>query len=67
VIRLESRLSDGSGTSTTSVSIGAIGGAIAGDLKRYQCWYRDDSGNQPCGVGVNDFNLSNGYEICWLP
>ena len=21
----------------------------------------------PCGAGVNDFNLSNGYEIEWLP
>ena len=38
-----------------------------GDTKRYQCWYRDTSGNQPCGVGVNDFNLSNGYGITWTP
>jgi len=41
------------------------GGVVPGDTKRYQCWYRDNSGGQPCGVGVNDFNLSNGYEITW--
>ena len=44
----------------------AQGGVAAGDTRRYQCWYRTP-GSPPCGVGVNDFNLSNGYEITWLP
>ena len=48
----------------------ATGGQLfkleASDTKRYQCWYRT-SVNPPRGVGVNDFNLSNGYEIVWLP
>ena len=67
LIRLQVRASDGSGASSTTIAIGMKGGVAAGDTKRYQCWYRDTSGGQPCGVGVNDFNLSNGYEIIWIP
>ena len=67
LIRLQIRTSDSSGSSSTTIAIAAKGGVSPGDTKRYQCWYRDTSGNQPCGVGVNDFNLSNGYEITWLP
>ena len=67
LIRLQVRFSDDLGRSSTTIAIGAKGGVVAGDTKRYQCWYRDTSGNQPCGVGVNDFNLSNGYEITWTP
>lgn len=55
------------GASSTTISIATKGGVSAGDTKRYQCWYRDNSGYQPCGVGVNDFNLSNGLEILWRP
>ena len=42
------------------------GNVLPGDTKRYQCWYRT-SVSPPCGLGVNDFNLSNGYEITWTP
>jgi hypothetical protein len=67
LIRLQIRTSDGNGASSTTIAIGAKGGAMPGDVKRYQCWYRDTSGSQPCGVGANDFNLSNGYEVTWIP
>jgi hypothetical protein len=36
---------------------------LPGDIRRYQAWFRDPFGG-PCGSG---FNLSNGYEIVWLP
>ncbi len=67
LVRLQVRVSSSSGDSATSISLSAKGGVSAGDTKRYQCWYRDTSGLQPCGVGVNDFNLSNGYEVTWRP
>jgi len=38
----------------------------SGDTLRYQWWYRDTN-NPPCGLGVNDSNTSNGYEITWIP
>jgi hypothetical protein len=44
-----------------SPGIAARGGAQAGDVLRYQLWYRDPVGS-PCGFG---FNLSNGYEVSW--
>ncbi len=67
LIRLQVRFSDTGGFSSTLLAIGAKGNVAPGDVKRYQCWYRDTSGGQPCGIGVNDFNLSNGYEVTWLP
>ena len=66
LIRLEIRTADGSGASSTTIPLGIRGGVSAGDTKRYQCWYRTVV-SPPCGLGVNDFNLSNGYEITWLP
>ena len=67
--RLGVRFSTTGGTSTTAgwaTSISARAGNInPGDTKRYQLWYRDNSGSQPCGVGVNDFNATNGYEVLW--
>ena len=65
LIRLQVRFSNSQGVSATTISISAMGGVSAGDIKRYQCWYRDTSGGQPCGVGVNDFNLTNGLQITW--
>jgi len=67
--RLGVRFSDASGASDTSawatpISVKA-GNILPGDTKRYQLWYRDTSGGQPCGVGVNDFNATNGYAITW--
>ncbi len=67
LIRLQVRASNAAGVSSTTISIAAKGGVSAGDTKRYQCWYRDNSGMQPCGAGVYDFNLSNGFEITWRP
>ena len=69
--RLGVRFSSATGDSDTSawatpISVKA-GNVLAGDTKRYQLWYRDNSGGQPCGVGVNDFNATNGYEITWTP
>ena len=61
VIRLQVRFSSGVGESETSVDLGAAGGVSAGDIKRYQIWYRDPS-TSPCGAL---FNLSNGLEIVW--
>ena len=49
------------GDASTSVDLG--GGVAAGDLLRYQFWYRDPVGG-PCG---SDFNLSNGVEVSWVP
>ena len=65
--RLQPRLSDAAGTSFTNLSISVKAGNVtAGSTKRYQCWYRTTT-NPPCGLGVNDYNLSNGYEVVWLP
>lgn len=66
MVRLEVVLSDGAGASSTSVPIASVGNVAAGTTKRYQCWYRTIV-NPPCGLVVNDFNMSNGYEITWLP
>jgi len=69
--RLGVRFSDAGGASdtsgwTTPISVKA-GNVVAGATKRYQLWYRDNSGGKPCGIGVNDFNATNGYEVTWLP
>ncbi len=64
LIRLQARTSDAMGTSSTTIGIAVKGGVSPGDVKRYQCWYRNIV-NPLCGTGVNDFNLSNGLEITW--
>ena len=64
LIRLQVRTSDAAGTSSTTIGISAKGGVSPGDVKRYQCWYRNIV-NPLCGPGVNDFNLSNGLEVTW--
>ena len=66
VIRLQVRFCDTGGVSSTTISIGAKGGVAAGDKRFYQCWYRNQS-TPACGLGVNEFNLSNGYEVIWAP
>ena len=63
VIRLQIRFSDSSGASSTTASIATKGACTAGDVKRYQIWYRDPQ-TSPCGA---QFNLSNGVEITWVP
>ncbi len=59
VIRLQVRFSDGTGSSQTTANIPASGGVAAGDVKRYQVWYRDPA-TSPCGAL---FNLTNGLEL----
>ncbi len=66
VIRLEIQMASSSGASSATIPLGIHGGVSAGQTKRYQCWYRTTVA-PPCGLGVNDFNLSNGYEVVWSP
>jgi hypothetical protein len=61
VIRLQVGFGDAAGASATSIDIGAKGGVAAGDVKRYQIWYRDPN-TSSCG---SQFNLSQGLEITW--
>jgi len=68
--RLGVRFANSSGYSDTSglplpISVKA-GNISPGDTKRYQCWYRTTVA-PPCGVGVNEFNASNGYAVTWAP
>ncbi len=63
VVRLQVRFASAAGTSATTVGIAAKGGCAAGDVKRYQVWYRDPL-TSPCGA---QFNLTNGVEITWVP
>jgi len=66
LVRLQVRTANAAGHSHTTLALAARGSVAAGSTKRYQCWYRNTV-NPPCGPGVNDFNLSNGYEIVWAP
>jgi hypothetical protein len=61
VVRLQVRFPDSSGNVETNISISVKGGCQAGDLRRYQNWYRDPV-TSACGA---TFNLTNGYEITW--
>jgi hypothetical protein len=63
VVRLEVQAASAGGEVTSSVSIGGAGGALAGEVKRYQVWYRDPAGS-PCG---SLYNLTNGLELQWQP
>jgi hypothetical protein len=63
VARLQVRMADASGASSTTVSIAAEGGVTVGETKRYQLWYRDPQSSM-CST---TFNLTNGMEIFWLP
>ena len=63
VVRLELVSADAAGAVSTSVAIGLEAGVAAGEVKRYQWWYRDPGGS-PCGF---EFNLSNGVELTWVP
>jgi len=65
--RLEVSQANGAGAASTTIVVSTkAGNVVAGDVKRYQCWYRTTA-NPPCGAGVNDFNTSNGYEVQWRP
>jgi len=60
VIRLEVLFADAAGEASTTGNIPAATGVSAGDLKRYQGWYRNPGG--PCSAS---FNLTQGLEISW--
>jgi hypothetical protein len=61
--RLQVRLADAAGSSSTTISIASKGGVSPGDLLYYQCWYRNPL-NSPCGY---QFSTSNGYATIWIP
>ncbi|MDP6538836.1 MAG: hypothetical protein QF903_07600 [Planctomycetota bacterium] len=63
VVRLQVRMADGGGASSTTVGIAEQGGVTVGGTKRYQLWYRDPQTSM-CNT---TFNLTNGMEIIWLP
>ena len=58
------RQADANGNASSTIAIATTAGNIAaGDIKRYQYWYRNPM-NSPCG---SDFNTSNGHAVVWLP
>ena len=59
VVRLGVRVPDANGDAAWGPGLGAAGGWGAGDVRRFQAWYRDPQGS-PCGTA---FNLSNGVEV----
>lgn len=61
--RLGVRVPDAQGQTSWGPALSGAGGWVAGDVRRFQAWYRDPSGS-PCGSG---FNLSNGVEISFQP
>ena len=72
MIRREVSVPDATGGVSTSIDLIAMGGVVAGEVRRYQYWYRDsvtivcgstfNLNPSPCGA---TFHLSNGPEIVW--
>jgi Tol biopolymer transport system component len=60
VVRLGTQTADATGQAEWGPGLGAMGGWLPGDVRRFQVWYRDPSPPGPCGSG---FNLTNGVEI----
>ncbi|MFT7670172.1 MAG: hypothetical protein ACI8X5_002879, partial [Planctomycetota bacterium] len=50
------------GNATSSIAIAAKDGSAMGETRSYQYWYRDTSGDAPCG---NGFNTTNGLAVTW--
>ena len=63
VVRMQVVTADIFGDSSTSLDVASAGGVSAGDVKRYQLWYRNP-GISSC---LSGFNLTNGYEVAWTP
>ncbi len=61
-MRLGIQVPDANGDASWGPGLGAQGGWNAGDVRRFQGWYRDPAG--PCGFG---FNLTNGVEVTFIP
>jgi hypothetical protein len=63
VVRLGVRNADAAGGAEWSQNIAATLGVGAGDVRRFQAWYRDPT-LSPCGA---NFNLSHGVELVFAP
>lgn len=63
VRRLGVSIASAGGHASWGPGLGALGGWIAGDTRRFQIWYRDPIAG-PCGSG---FNLTNGYGVTFVP
>ena len=61
--RIQTRVANGAGATSSTVSVSVAGAVSAGDTRFYQWYYRDPA-TSPCGAL---FNLSNGVEITWVP
>lgn len=62
VVRLGVKTPGASGSLSFGPGLGANGSWVAGDVRRFQLWYRDTVG--PCAGG---FNLTNGVEVSFGP
>jgi hypothetical protein len=66
VVRLATKSNAGGASSYPSAgdpSIHVKGAVAAGNLRRYQCWYR----NAAAFCSPDTFNLTNGVEATWVP
>jgi hypothetical protein len=63
LIRLGVKMPDGSGSASWGPGLGVKGGWVAGDIRRFQVWYRDP-GMSPCAT---EFNTSHGLELLFQP
>jgi hypothetical protein len=66
VIRLGTKVNTGGGSSYPAggdAPVSVKGADVAGDVRDYQCWYR----NAAAFCTVATFNLTNGLEVTWTP
>ncbi len=63
IVRLEVVFANGAGAAQSTVPVGFVGGALSGDTRRYQWWYRDANWGSCSG----QTNLSNAVEFTWIP
>ena len=63
VVRLGTVVSDPEGDSSSGTGIAAATGASAGDVRRFQFWFRDPG----FACTGEQFNLTNGLEVVWIP
>jgi hypothetical protein len=56
LIRREVSVPDAAGDASSSIDLTAMGGVVAGDVRKYEYWYRD-SVTSVCG-GTFNVNLS---------